>query len=314
MQPWHDLTSYAKNEQDESIHLPDANNDIADLSIKLSSSISPYASAHTQSHQSNVDGKAPLINPLAFHTYDFVPGLKSHLRESILPLTFHLSYRILVFMGTSSNWSFNRRVLTMTHERIKGTPLPTHNLHFAGLEGKVFDFKWDGTRKFTSGDALDMTALPTKDFALYLINSVKFHCGWLYNLFDEDSFMGRFHHFHDHPADYARAEPLWFVHYLLVVALGKAFVVQSTKSKRPPGGDLFIQAMKLMPDFSFFECGIIDEMQVLCCAAIYLQSVDHIQQAHRLVSIWRKHIKMQWPLTKLGLQCSPSWSGTWNTY
>ncbi|EYB28885.1 hypothetical protein FG05_10891 [Fusarium graminearum] len=230
-----------------------------------SASISPYASAHAQSHQHNAQGNAPLINPLAFHTYDFVPGLKSH----------------LLFMGTSSNWSFNRRVLTMTHERIKGTALPTHNLHFSGLEGKIFDFKWDGTRK-TPGEAPDMSSLPTKDFALYLINSVKFHCGWLYSLFDEDLFMERFHRFHEHPAEYSRAEPLWFVHYILVVALGKAFVVQSTKSRRPPGGDLFIHAMKLMPDFSFFDCNIIDEMQVLCCAAIYLHSVDHIQQAHRL--------------------------------
>lgn len=173
----------------------------------------------------------------------------------------------------------------MTHERIKGTPLPTHNLHFAGLEGKVFDFKWDGTRKLSSGDFPDVSVLPTKDFALYLINSVKFHCSWLYNLFDEEVFMERFNCFHEHPTEHARAEPLWFVHYLLVLALGKAFVVQSTKSKRPPGGDLFIQAMKLMPDFSFFECDIIDEMQVLCCAALYLHCVDHIQQAHRLVNI-----------------------------
>ncbi|KAM0345903.1 hypothetical protein ACHAPU_005954 [Fusarium lateritium] len=134
-----------------------------------------------------------------------------------------------------------------------------------------------------------MSALPTKDFALYLINSVKFHCSWLYNLFDEDIFVEQFHHFHKNVTVYARAEPLWFVHYLLVLALGKAFVVQSTKSRRPPGGDFFIQAMKLMPDFSFFECGIIDKMQVLCCAALYLQCVDCIQQAHRLVCCALRH-------------------------
>lgn len=177
----------------------------------------------------------------------------------------------------------------MTHERVKGTPLPTHNLHFAGLEGKVFDFKWDGTKKLASGDIPDMTALPTKDFALYLINSVKFHCSWLYNLFDEDIFMERFHRFHGHPAEHAQAEPLWFVHYLIILAFGKAFVVHSTKSRRPPGGDLFVQAMKLMPDFSFFDCDVIDQLQVLCCAALYLHCVDYIQQAHRLVS-------MQWHL------------------
>ncbi|RKL28574.1 hypothetical protein BFJ72_g12435 [Fusarium proliferatum] len=177
----------------------------------------------------------------------------------------------------------------MTHERVKGRPLSMHNLHFAGTEGKVFDLKWDGTRKFTSQDVPDTSALPTKDFALYLINSVKFHCGWLYSLFDEDIFMERFRLFHENPTEYARAEPLWFVHYLLVLAFGKAFVVQSTKSRRPPGGDFFIQAMKLMPDFNFFDCDIIEEMQVLCCAALYLQSVDHIQQAYRLVCSALRH-------------------------
>ncbi|KAF5652672.1 transcription activator [Fusarium sp. NRRL 25303] len=256
------------------IPLSTENNEISEQVIKASASISPYGTAEAQDQrQLNGEGKAPLTNPLAFHTYDFVPSVTGH----------------ILFMGTSSNWSFNKRVLTMTHERVKGRPLSMHNLHFAGTEGKVFDLRWDGTRKFTSQDVPDMSALPTKDFALYLINSVKFHCGWLYSLFDEDIFMERFRLFHENPSEYSRAEPLWFVHYLLVLAFGKAFVVQSTKSRRPPGGDFFMQAMKLMPDFNFFDCDIIEEMQVLCCAALYLQSVDHIQQAYRLVCSALRH-------------------------
>ncbi|KAM0286661.1 hypothetical protein ACHAO9_008094 [Fusarium lateritium] len=256
----------------ERIALLSDSHDISELTVKPSASISPYGPAETQHQQPSGEAKAPLINPLAFHTYDFVPGITGQ----------------LLFMGTSSNWSFNKRVLTMTHERLTGTPLPTHNLHFAGLEGKVFDLRWDGTRKSTAQEP-DMSTLPTKDFALYLINSVKFHCSWLYNLFDEDIFMERFHHFHKNRAEHMRENPLWFVHYLLVLALGKAFVVQSTKSRRPPGGDFFMQAMKLMPDFNFFECDIIDEMQVLCCAALYLQCVDRIQEAYRLVCSALRH-------------------------
>ncbi|KAF5687460.1 transcription activator [Fusarium denticulatum] len=256
------------------IPLSTESNEISEQVIKTSASISPYGTAEAQDQrQLNGEGKAPLTNPLAFHTYDFVPSVTGH----------------ILFMGTSSNWSFNKRVLTMTHERVKGRPLSMHNLHFAGTEGKVFDLRWDGTRKLTAQDAPDMSTLPTKDFALYLINSVKFHCGWLYSLFDEDIFMERFRLFHEDPAGYARAEPLWFVHYLLVLAFGKAFVVQSTKSRRPPGGDFFIQAMKLMPDFNFFDCDIIEEVQVLCCAALYLESVDHIQQAYRLVCSALRH-------------------------
>lgn len=172
----------------------------------------------------------------------------------------------------------------MTHERLTGTPLPIQNLHFGGLDGKVYDLKWDGNRRASSNDTLDPSILPAQDFALYLINSVKFHCGWLFNLFEEERFMEHSRQFHEHPSEYPRIAPLWYVHYLLVLALGKAFVVQSTKSRRPPGGELFVHAMKLMPDFTFFEADPVEQMQVLCCAALYLQCVDYPCQAYRLVS------------------------------
>ncbi|KAJ4269544.1 hypothetical protein NW762_001208 [Fusarium torreyae] len=145
------------------------------------------------------------------------------------------------------------------------------------MEGKVYDLKWDGIRRSSPQDFPDLSTLPTRDFALYLINSVKFHCEWMYNLFDEDIFMERFSLFHERPAEYARAQPLWFVHYLLVLAFGKAFVVQSTKSRRPPGSDLFIQAMRLMPDFTFFECDIVEEMQVLNALRHSLNSGMHTE-------------------------------------
>ncbi|KAM5345814.1 hypothetical protein ACJ41O_011675 [Fusarium nematophilum] len=215
--------------------------------------------------RNDAENKAPLTNPLAFHIYDWVPAPKGK----------------LVFMGTSSNWSFGRRVLTMTHERITGTPLPLDNLHFDGIVGKVFDLKWDGIRR--PHETADSSTLPTQDFAVYLINSVKFHCGRLFNLFEEDPFMENFRLFHERPLEHPRLAPLWYVHYLLVLAFGKAFVVQSTKSRRPPGGELFVQAMKLMPDFTFFEADSVEQVQVLCCAALYLQCIDYRVEAWRFI-------------------------------
>ncbi|KAF5665380.1 transcription activator [Fusarium heterosporum] len=267
--------SLSKSPQIEYAVLSSGSHGVSEPSVKTSMSISPNDPAETQSFQPKGESKTPLINPLAFHTYDFIPGLTGQ----------------LVFMGTSSNWSFNKRVLNMTHERVKGTPLPNHNLHFAGLEGKVFDLKWDGTRKLTPQDVPDMSALPTKDFALYLINSVKFHCSWLYNLFDEDTFIERFHHFHENPTVYTRSEPLWLVHYLLVLALGKAFVVQSTKSRRPPGGDFFIQAMKLMPDFSFFEPCPTRSSFIQVCSALR-HGLDHgIHTEMQSIALDREHVQ-----------------------
>jgi hypothetical protein len=60
-------------------------NEISEQVIKTSASISPYGTAEAQDQrQLNGEGKAPLTNPLAFHTYDFVPSVTGHIRKSIL--------------------------------------------------------------------------------------------------------------------------------------------------------------------------------------------------------------------------------------
>lgn len=168
----------------------------------------------------------------------------------------------------------------MTHEAITGTALSPENLFF---DGKVYDFKWDGGRISSLGDDFSLASLPTQDFAIYLINSVKFHCCRLFYLFEEESFMEHFATFHASAADQSKVPRLWFVHYLILLAFGKAFIVQTSKSHQPPGADLFVQAMKLMPDFTFFECDYIERMQVLCCTSLYLHCISCRPAAYRYV-------------------------------
>ncbi|KAI7220366.1 hypothetical protein KC333_g2381 [Hortaea werneckii] len=181
------------------------------------------------------------------------------------------------YLGTSSNWAFARRVLSMVNEVVSGTPLPAPSLH---PPYSTYDLGWDGRRTSVS---LDETALPTADFAMFLINAVKFHCGQLYHLFDEEHFM---QHFRAHHAgtkiDSADAE-LWYVHYLLILAFGKAFIIRSSKGRRPPGADLFVHAMKLLPDMTCLCTDPIQSIEVLCCAALYLQCVDLRNPAYNLI-------------------------------
>lgn len=184
-------------------------------------------------------------------------------------------------MGTSSNWSFGRRVLIMTHEALTGTALPTDGLLF---DGHVYDLKWDGTRKLSAQEGFGPSTLPTQDFAIYLINSVKFRCCQLYYLFNEEDFMQQFALYHENPTEYPSISPLWYVHYLIILAFGKAFVVQTSKSQIPPGAELFVYAMKLMPDLTFFKCDPIEKIHVLCCAALFLQCLNYRPAAHRYVS------------------------------
>jgi proline utilization trans-activator len=62
----------------------------------------------------------------------------------------------------------------MIYEKANGTTLPAAGLLF---EGSTYDLGWDGQRTTV---ALESTVLPTADFALFLINAVKFHCGRLW--------------------------------------------------------------------------------------------------------------------------------------
>lgn len=173
----------------------------------------------------------------------------------------------------------------MAHEAMTGTKLPPDELFF---DGNVYDFKWDGDRTSCSQEDFSLSYLPTQDFAIYLINSVKFRCCQLFYLFDEDTFMKHFALFYEKSPDDPGISRLWYVHYLLLLAFGKAVVVQSSKSQKPPGVELFIQAMKRMPDFTFFECDTIEKVQVLCCTALYLQCVTSRSAAYRFVSDLRE--------------------------
>jgi proline utilization trans-activator len=166
----------------------------------------------------------------------------------------------------------------MVHEKVSGSPLPGENLLF---EGSTYDLGWDGRRTSASSDDV---ALPTTDYALFLINAVKFHCGQLFHLFDEQVFMRHFSNFHENLGAEADSDDLWYVHYLMILALGKAFVMRVRKERRPPGADLFVQAMRLLPDITYLCTKPFQSMEVLCCAALYLQCVDMRVAAYNLVS------------------------------
>lgn len=169
----------------------------------------------------------------------------------------------------------------MTSVRLSGSPLPPDNLLF---DSDVYDLHWDGNKLVEESTSLDLSVLPGREFALHLIESVKFHCCQLFYLFEEGVFMEEFALFHANPSNYAQSSPLWYTHYLLILAFGKEFVVRSNRSGRPPGVGLFLQAMKCMPDFAFSETDPIQKMQILCCISLYLQCLCFRTAAHRAVS------------------------------
>ena len=166
----------------------------------------------------------------------------------------------------------------MVYERVSGNSLSPASLLF---ESSTYDIGWDGLRDSVSNDYISPF---TVDHALFLVNAVKFHCSHLFHVFDERVFMHQFNLFHEHSNSNTKPSILWFVHYLLILAFGKAFVIRIGKGRRPPGADLFVRAMKMLPDMTFLcSTDPIQAIEVLICAALYLQCIDMRSSAHNIV-------------------------------
>lgn len=164
----------------------------------------------------------------------------------------------------------------MTCDRL-GVQLPPEGLHF---EGAVYNLEWQVLRQ-TSGPYTQ--SLPASDYAVYLINATKFHCGQIFHLFDEEDFMHHFATFHQDKNGIDRVSQLWYTHYLLVLAFGKAFVARNAHDGRPPGANFFLEAMRHLPEIILFSTTSIESIEILICAALYLQCLDFRSAAYNLV-------------------------------
>ncbi|UCK59393.1 hypothetical protein AFCA_002209 [Aspergillus flavus] len=209
----------------------------------------------------NLEGASQLTNPLSSGPSTFMAAASGR----------------IFYLGTSSNWSFARKILSMTHEHLYNAPLPTGSLYF---DGSAYDLGWDGTRTTVTND---IPMAPPLDFSIYLINAVKFHAGQLFHLFDEDTFMGGLYAFYENPEHEMAHSGLWYIHYLLILAFGKAFVVQRNQGSRPSGCEFFTKALQLLPDTTNLCRDPIVATEILCCIALYLQSLDCRNSAHNYI-------------------------------
>lgn len=165
----------------------------------------------------------------------------------------------------------------MVYEHIYQEPLPTETLLF---DGSAYDLGWDGFRTSIPEEP----AIPTTDHAIYLINSVKFHCGQLFHLFDEEEFMRSLYDFYSDSNSRTSKTNLWYIHFLVILAFGKAFVLRKNDGRKPPGAEFFVLALQLLPDVSVLCKEPVISTEILCCIALYLQSLDFRHSSHQYVS------------------------------
>ncbi|KAJ5349943.1 hypothetical protein N7541_007670 [Penicillium brevicompactum] len=181
------------------------------------------------------------------------------------------------FLGHTSTWSLTIRLLNLTHEALYSCPFPSKAHH---VDSMIYDLEWDGLR---SQAIPDIRGLPEKDYALFLINATKFHTGQMFHLFDDSKFMEQFNLFYESPAENIGAMGLWLPHFLVIIALGKAFAGAQTQGNLPPGSEYFRAAFMMLPDHCFLWRDPCISAQMLCAFALYLQAIDWRISAHNMI-------------------------------
>lgn len=130
-----------------------------------------------------------------------------------------------------------------------------------------------------------MSGLSSLDYALYLFNTVKFHLGQLFRMIDEELFLQEMNAFYENAQAKATTSRLWYAQYLMILAFGKAFLVQYKAGAAPPGSEYAVRALSLIPEIRDMYGERILEIEVYCLAALYLQCVDLRITAFQYVSM-----------------------------
>ncbi|KAH7078116.1 hypothetical protein BKA63DRAFT_279762 [Paraphoma chrysanthemicola] len=184
--------------------------------------------------------------------------------------------KLLGWLGPSSTWAYSQQVIRLLRNQL---PMGGRNEVPSSVDVQAFKLDWPSVRDSKSQRRPD---LPSRDYAIYLTNTVKFHLGQTYHLFDESSFLVKLDEFYDsltplEPTDSAR---LWHVHFLLVTALGQALLAPVMSGNCPAGNNLVARALDLLPDAHGLYVDPIVSIELLCCLSLYLQSIDHRNSAY----------------------------------
>jgi hypothetical protein len=118
-----------------------------------------------------------------------------------------------------------------------------------------------------------------------MLNTVKFHLGHLYRLFDEQEFLRNLRGFYDDAPGKVRDNQLWYVQFLVILAFGEAFLVPArTTSNIAVWTKHFSRAMSLLPDIPALWKEPMLAIEVLALIALYFHSVDLRDSAYCYVS------------------------------
>ncbi|EAW16782.1 putative C6 transcription factor [Aspergillus fischeri NRRL 181] len=154
-----------------------------------------------------------------------------------------------------------------------------------------------------------------------MLNTVRFHFGHLYQLFDEEDFTRNLDEFYHNASAKVQESRLWYVQFLVVLAFGEALLAPVRRASNTASWTkYFSRAMSLLPDTTALWQDPLLAIEVLALIALYLHSVDmrdsaycYIGHAMRVALVEGLHRAL--PVEQLGekrvQRCTKIW---WTVY
>ncbi|KAK5226801.1 hypothetical protein LTR72_002790 [Exophiala xenobiotica] len=218
-----------------------------------------------------------------------------------------------LYLGASSTWSYNIRVATLIRSALKDDP--TNTSEGFTLDGDAYTLSLG---RVGSDTRLDLSRLPSLDYAIYLVNTVKFHLGGILRLFDEEEFLRNLHEFYSKGPEKAGTHRLWYTQCLLLLALGKGFLNVRHSPDNTSSVDFFLRAMAILPDTIVLHDEPVLAAEVLATIALYFYCLDmrhsaysYIGQALRLVLVEGLHADL--PVDQFGERFAERCRNVWWT-
>ncbi|KAF2012747.1 hypothetical protein BU24DRAFT_258052 [Aaosphaeria arxii CBS 175.79] len=180
------------------------------------------------------------------------------------------------WLGPSSTWAYSRHVILMMWKHLGQYE---ENNTSPRVDAQAISLDWPSVCQI---DTPTRASIPSFDHAKYLTSTVEFHLCQTYHLFDVAPFKVRLNELYRQEVSTVQktSSNLWYIHFLLVMALGKALLAPVDVSDYPAGKDLFTQALELLPNAHGLYQDPLQSIEILCCLALYLQSVDHRNSAY----------------------------------
>ena len=223
----------------------------------------------SHSANSTTDGDAARNSePIPEIPNPMVPVIPAYMRDG---------YGTLRYLGHSSTFSFSRQLLSMVHECPQlGDTRPS------SVSCDAESYAVDASSILLTPS--DFTGLPPFELATFYLQVLKFKINPFFHLFDEICFEKKMQLFYENSGAAAHADTTWYLHYLLIMAFGKA-LTSPTNYNGVVGMELFNRALRMLPDVTTLWRDLLTGVEIMCCVGLYLFSIDHRAAGYIYVSI-----------------------------